>query len=329
MLTLNRKTENNLNNALLFSIIGSLLMISLFVFINYSTKCSFPWFIYPTFAVLWWPLSIACVRRHAMKGFSVFGSLAIIAILFLTNYLTSWEHLWFIYPSFAVLWWPLAMLLHKKYGKALSVIGSLSIIAFSIAANYIACPSYIWFYYPAFAVIWWPLSVFFAHPRTAKVYSVLGALSLLALFAIDSRINSPACPWVLFTVYPVLLWPICVFLGKRTLGLTAAMILSTLGIAYYAALNLLLFQGFPWAIFPAYCLLWWPLATAFKGSGHAMLFSLSAALLSAVFFAVTNAVTSPNVIWAVYPIFLIIWWPLSIYYFVYKPRLLREKPGKG
>jgi hypothetical protein len=34
-------------------------------------------------------------------------------------------------------------------------------------------------------------------------------------------------------------------------------------------------------------------------------------------FIAVNFFTTPNRIWAVYPIFALIWWPLSIYYFVY------------
>ena len=325
---MNKKTENSREHALMFSIVGSLLMIFLFVFINFSTACRFPWFIYPTFAVIWWPLSIFFVGRHSMKFFSLIGSLAIIGILCITNYLTSWNYLWFIYPSFAVIWWPLVMFFQEKHGKALSVIGSLSIIAFSIAANNIASPSYMWFFYPTVAVIWWPLSVFFARPCTAKVFSILGALFILVIFAIDNIINSPTCPWVLFTVVPVLLWPTCVLLGKRARGLTAALILSALGIAYYAALNLLIFSGFPWAIFPAYILLWWPLSVAFKKRGYGMLLSLSGAILSAALFITINVITTPHIIWAVYPVFLLIWWPLSIYYFVYKPQLILKEQNK-
>ena len=37
---------------------------------------------------------------------------------FFINYTTSWGHPWFVYPTFAVLWWPLAMfftwLNHRK-----------------------------------------------------------------------------------------------------------------------------------------------------------------------------------------------------------------------
>ncbi|WP_152658225.1 permease prefix domain 1-containing protein [Oceanobacillus sp. CFH 90083] len=41
-----------------FSIWGSILIIVLMVFINMYYSPSTIWFVYPTFAVLWWPLSM-------------------------------------------------------------------------------------------------------------------------------------------------------------------------------------------------------------------------------------------------------------------------------
>ncbi|MBN2878257.1 MAG: hypothetical protein JXN65_01380 [Clostridia bacterium] len=50
--------------------------------------------------------------------FSIWGSALIIGFLFFINYTTSWGHPWFVYPTFAVLWWPLAMVFawlnHRK-----------------------------------------------------------------------------------------------------------------------------------------------------------------------------------------------------------------------
>jgi hypothetical protein len=39
-----------------FSICGSILIIALFLFINFYYTPNVIWFVYPTFAVLWWPL---------------------------------------------------------------------------------------------------------------------------------------------------------------------------------------------------------------------------------------------------------------------------------
>jgi len=260
-------------------------------------------------------------RRYVIS-FSLVGSLIVIAFLFITNYLTSWSYPWFVYPSIAVIWWPIAVFFGAKYGKTLAVIGGLTIISLSIVINYIYSPSYIWFFYPAFAVIWWPLSVFLMKPGTAKPYSVIGSLIILAFFAVDNFMNSPSYPWVLFTVYPVLLWPAFVFLGRKVRGLPVALGLSTVGIVYYILLNILISPGFPWAIFPVYVLLWWPLGAALARSRHIMLFSVSGTLLSTAFFISLNVIATPQTIWAVYPIFALIWWPLAIYYFVHKPHRL-------
>jgi hypothetical protein len=51
-----KKNMSKLN--LGFSIWGSLLIISLFVFANFYYTPNEIWFVYPTFVVLWWPLSM-------------------------------------------------------------------------------------------------------------------------------------------------------------------------------------------------------------------------------------------------------------------------------
>lgn len=301
-----------------FSVVGSLITILFFAFINFSTGVRFPWFVFPAYAVLWWPLMTIFAGRHSMKVLSLVGSFLTIALLVLINYLTSWNYPWFLFPSFAILWWPLAMFFGTGHGKVFSVVGSVVIIVSLFLTNYVASPSVVWFYYPAFAVIWWPLSVLLAGPRTIKAYSIVGALILAAFFTLENLLKSPFCPWALLTYFPVLMWPVGVLLGKRLGKLHIALLGSLAGILYYAILNVTVFPGFPWAIFPAYALLWWPLAIAFAKRKHAMPFSVAGTLLSAVLFIAVNAVSSPGTIWAVYPIFALLWWPLSTYYFVRK-----------
>jgi hypothetical protein len=41
-----------------YSIWGSILFIALFIFINFYYAPHVIWFVYPTFAVLWWPLTM-------------------------------------------------------------------------------------------------------------------------------------------------------------------------------------------------------------------------------------------------------------------------------
>ncbi|SHF13850.1 hypothetical protein SAMN05444392_10878 [Seinonella peptonophila] len=55
VVTKNPLRKNNTKYNLGFSIWGSLLIISLFVFANFYYTPDNIWFVYPTFVVLWWP----------------------------------------------------------------------------------------------------------------------------------------------------------------------------------------------------------------------------------------------------------------------------------
>lgn len=47
-----------------FSLAGSFLIIALFLFINFYYTPDVIWFIYPTFAILWWPRAMYYVYRR-------------------------------------------------------------------------------------------------------------------------------------------------------------------------------------------------------------------------------------------------------------------------
>lgn len=61
----NKKNNTKLN--LEYSIWGSVLIIALFVFMNFYYSSHVIWFVYPTFAVLWWPLTMY-FRWMKVKG---------------------------------------------------------------------------------------------------------------------------------------------------------------------------------------------------------------------------------------------------------------------
>lgn len=52
----NRDKPRNYINNLWFSIWASILIIGLFLFINFYYSPGVIWFVYPVFAILWWPL---------------------------------------------------------------------------------------------------------------------------------------------------------------------------------------------------------------------------------------------------------------------------------
>lgn len=51
-----------------FSIWGSILIISLILFINFYYTPDVIWFVYPTFVVLWWPLSMFYYWMRVKRG---------------------------------------------------------------------------------------------------------------------------------------------------------------------------------------------------------------------------------------------------------------------
>ena len=57
---------------------------------------------------------------------------------------------------------------------------------------------------------------------------------------------------------------------------------------------------------------------------YAASFSLVGSALITLFFALVNLFSGARFPWAIYPIFAVLWWPLAIYYFVYKPRKRKQ-----
>ena len=98
----------------LFSVVASLYTIAFFLVVNLVSSPKAIWFIYPAFAVLWWPMSHIICGAKKYKLYSVVASLYFIAFLALVNYITSPGYIWFYYPAYAALWWPMSMFLLKK-----------------------------------------------------------------------------------------------------------------------------------------------------------------------------------------------------------------------
>ena len=57
-------------------------------------------------------LSKKVKQAGLMLGYSIWGSVLIIALVLFINFYYSPHAIWFAYPTFAVLWWPLTMFYH-------------------------------------------------------------------------------------------------------------------------------------------------------------------------------------------------------------------------
>jgi hypothetical protein len=204
----------------------------------------------------------------------------------------------------------------KKKHIGFATFGSLLTILFLYVVNQITSPEYPWFIFPTFALLLWPITLLLVTRGKHKLYAVICSLMIIALFIVNNfYFSDTSHPWFLYPSYLLLWWPITLFVGKRAKTLTFAIIASASTILYYSLLNIALSPEYPWAIYPAYLVLWWPISLYFARQKNHFGLSLVGSLLTALFFITVNGVSTPHQIWAVYPIFLILWWPLSMYYF--------------
>lgn len=86
------RRSKNLGLALAFSLWGSLLFTGLFLFINLYYTPGHIWFVYPVFAVIWWPMSLYFYRIHKKSGhstafpYAVSSFILIMALLLFINF---------------------------------------------------------------------------------------------------------------------------------------------------------------------------------------------------------------------------------------------------
>jgi hypothetical protein len=204
----------------------------------------------------------------------------------------------------------------KKNHIGFATFGSLMTILFLYVVNRITSPEYLWFIYPMFLLLLWPITLLLVTRGKHKLYAIICSLMIISLFLVNNfYFSDNSHPWFLYPSYFILWWPITLFVGKRSKTLTFAVLASVSTILYYSLLNFALSPQYPWAIYPTFLVLWWPISLYFARKKNYFGFSLAGSSLTALFFIVVNVVSTPEYIWAVYPIFLIFWWPLSMYYY--------------
>jgi hypothetical protein len=205
----------------------------------------------------------------------------------------------------------------KNTKLGFAVAGSILTVLFLTFVNLTTSRGYLWVLYPAFAVLWWPLSVHFAAKGRMKIFSAVGSILIMAFLILVNMVHSPWVPWYLFTLLPVIWWPVTTLLGKRAAGLGFSLASFLIAVIYYGFLNAYVFPGHPWIIYVAYALIWWPMSVFFSGKRRWSAFSVTGTLLTIAFFLAVNRITTPDHFWAVYPIFAVLWWPLSMFCFRY------------
>ena len=304
------------NKRLSFALLSSGLIIVFLALINHITSPQSLWCIYPIYAVIWWPLSLYCAEKKRFLLLAVLGSACTAVLLLLVNLFVLKGFPWSVYPIFALLWWPLGVYCAGRRKLLLfSIIGTVIIMGILISLNAFIASPYPWSVYPILTLLWWPLTVYCASTKRYKLLSIVGSVLIIGTLAFINYYPSGSHPWFLYAAFPALWWPISMLLGKRAKTLGFAVLSSLAIIGYYGLLNVTIAPSFPWFIFPTFAVLWWPMAIFFGKRKLAMAFSVFATVMSTVFFVLLNHLTTPDIIWAVYPIFAMLWWPLSLAFF--------------
>ncbi|GAK05599.1 hypothetical protein JCM19037_4110 [Geomicrobium sp. JCM 19037] len=177
----------------------------------------------------------------------------------------------------------------------------------AVALDLLLSPSLTWSPFLLLLLLLWPLS-----HLPYRTYSITGSALIFITLALINSIETPHYAWVLYAL-PIFVWPISAWFPRTFKTSLMAWVCFFIISLYYIGLNIGWEDRFPWAIFPVFALLWWPMTVQFVRRPVLYAFVMSGLL--ALFFIVVNLVTSPQELWAVYPIFVFIWWPLSMYYF--------------
>lgn len=209
----------------------------------------------------------------------------------------------------------------KKYEWRFITAGSVLTIIFLIVVNIITGPRYPWFIYPAILLFLIPFGIYSIIEKKHKLFSLVASFVILVYLVIENMVQTPDYPWFLYAAAPIVLWPILMLLGKRNKNMSVAVTISTIMIFYYVILNSNLAPAYPWAIFPAFSIIWWPLSLYHVKRKSYFTFSIHSTLLISLFFISINVFSSPGEVWAVYPIFAVLWWPLTMYYFNYRRKV--------
>ena len=301
------------------SIAGSLLTIAYLIAINILTSPGHLWYFYACYPLLWWPVAVHLGKRAGSAAFAWIASIATIGYYAAANLILSPGFPWAICPAYAVLWWPLSLAFARKRAWAgYSFVMSLLAILFLFALNIVSAPGYLWAVYPAFAILWWPLTMIFAKYRAWRGYSIAGALLFIGGAVALNAYASPHTVWAIYPVFAVLWWPMTLLFARKKAWLGYAFAGAALVSAFFIAVNLIASPGVVWAIYPIFAVLWWPLSVFSARRGNWLGFAIAGAALFSVFIAAVNWLTSPGAPWAVFPIFAVLWWPLSVYFFRYR-----------
>jgi len=104
---------------------------------------------------------------------------------------------------------------------------------------------------------------------------------------------------------------------------------SVLISAFIVSVNLLFSPGVLWFVFACPPLIWWPLAIRLGRRAGSFTFAIISFLTAMVYYGLLNLLFFPGHPWVIYIAFALSWWPLSVYFFVFKKKHILEQKRNG
>ena len=111
-----------------------------------------------------------------------------------------------------------------KHFISFSVVGSLMTMLFLGIVNYTTTPQTIWFIYPCILLLLWPITLYFMSKKLYKQYAVICSAMVIAFLIIENLLYSPQHLWFIYAIYPIVWWPILMYLEEKAKSLNIALI---------------------------------------------------------------------------------------------------------
>lgn len=302
-----------------YSVAGGLTVILTLLAINLAASPAFWWWVYPAFFTLWWPVSVMLGKKAGTPAFAL-GSAVAASLFLMIMYFIQTPHAlpWFLYAVLPFFWWPFSMLLRRRLNEWQSAL--VGVIVFAVYYTGLAAllhsASSLLLLFLLVAGAWLVYAMAVSRHRGAVGFTTVNAALLIAYFYLVHRFVTPNMhPWYWYCFFPLLWWPAAAALKEKAVKPFFVALCAVLFLVYYGALNLFLSPGTPWVLF-----LTLPAAAAVIGAlcGKKQAWtalSVWMTLAGIAYFAAINLVYTPHVVWAVYPAFALLWWPLSMLLF--------------